>query len=179
MSSLSNMKSKQKQTVLIKAREDGRRFLTEHITSKDVCKLARICQRLSKYPRFYFHGPEFVSRPEFLHEAVQSLHQGLYAKGQTFHLAYTFGECLNGLGKFRIAVEWMKRAFFLSKHEMCSVKNRRPSSLALISTVCFCLLFILLNDDMSKYTSILVEYASKRIIGCLLIESERIWFQSR
>jgi hypothetical protein len=78
------MKSKQKQTVLIKAREDGRRFLTEHITSKDVCKLARICQRLSKYPRFYFHG--------------------------------------------------------------------------------------------SKYTSILVEYASKRIIGCLLIESERIWF---
>jgi hypothetical protein len=30
MSSLSNMKSKQKQTVLIKAREDGRGFLTEH-----------------------------------------------------------------------------------------------------------------------------------------------------
>jgi hypothetical protein len=58
-----------------------------------------------------------VSRPEYLHEAVQSLHQGLYAKGQTFHLAYTFGTCLNDLGKFRIAVEWMKRAFFLSKHD--------------------------------------------------------------
>jgi tetratricopeptide (TPR) repeat protein len=117
MSSLYNMNIKQKQTVLIKAREDGRRSLTEHITSKDVCKLARICQRLSKYPRFYIDGPEFVSRPEYLHEAVQSLHQGLYAKGQTFHLAYTFGTCLNDLGKFRIAVEWMKRAFFLSKHD--------------------------------------------------------------
>jgi len=118
MSSLYKMTIKQKQTVLIKAREDGLLSLTENITTKDVCKLASICQRLSKFPRFYFYGPEFVSRPEYLHEAVQSLHHGLYAKGQTYFLAYTFGTCLNDLGKFRIAVEWIKRAFFLSNHEL-------------------------------------------------------------
>lgn len=124
MSSLYSMTIKQKETVLIKAREDGLRTLTENITTKDVCKLANICQRLSRFPRFYFHGPEFVSRPEYLHEAVQTLHQGLYAKGQTFFLAYTFGTCLNDLGKFRIAVEWIKRAFFLSNDDISVVTIR-------------------------------------------------------
>ena len=67
MSSLRNMTPEQTQIFLIKAREDGLLSLTENFTSKDVCKLASICQRLSKFPRFYFYGPEFVTKPEYLH----------------------------------------------------------------------------------------------------------------
>lgn len=118
MSSLRNMTTEQTQTLLFKAREDGLRCLTENFTSKDVCMLAIICQRLSKFPKFYLYGPEFVSTPKYLHEAVEYLIQGLYVKGQTYFLAYTFGTCLNDLGKFRIAVEWIKRAFFLSNHDL-------------------------------------------------------------
>jgi hypothetical protein len=47
------------------------------------------------------YGPEFVSRPEYLHEAVQYLSQRLYVKGPTYFLAYTFGICLYDLGNFR------------------------------------------------------------------------------
>ena len=124
MSSLRNTTTEQTQTLLIKAREDGLRYLTENLTSKDVCKLASICQRLSKFPRFYSHGPEFVSRLEYLHEAVQYLSQRLYVKGQTYFLAYTFGTCLYDLGKFRVAVEWIKRACFLSSHDLSVVAIR-------------------------------------------------------
>ena len=123
MSSLSNMTTEQTQTLLIKAREDGLRSLTENFTSKDVCKLASICQRLSKSPRFYLHGPECVSKPEYLHEAVQYLSEQ-YVKGPTYFLAYTFGICLYDLGNFRIAVEWIKRACFLSKHDLSVVAIR-------------------------------------------------------
>jgi hypothetical protein len=107
MSSLRNMTTEQTQTLLIKAREDGRRSLTEKLTSKNVCKLASICQRLSKCPRFYLYGPEFVSRPKYLHEAVQYLSQRFDVIGPTYFLAYAFGICLYDLGNIRIAVEWI------------------------------------------------------------------------
>ena len=124
MSSLRNMTTEQTQTLLIKAREDGLRSLTEKLTSKNVCKLASICQRLSKCPRFYLYGPEFVSRPKYLHEAVQYLNQRLYVKGPTYFLAYAFGICLYDLGNIRIAVEWIKRACFLSIHDLSVVAIR-------------------------------------------------------
>ena len=123
MSSL-NITPQQTQTFLIKARKDGLLSLTENFTSKDVCKLASICQRLSKCPRFYLHGPEFVTKPEYLHEAVQYISQRLYVKGPTYFLAYTFGICLYDLGNFRIAVEWIKTACFLSKHDLSVVAIR-------------------------------------------------------
>ena len=56
-----------------------------------------------------------------------------------------------------------------------SVKDRNPSSLALISNVYVCSVVIFLNDDISQCTFILVEYAIKRILVCLIIESQRIW----
>jgi hypothetical protein len=105
-------------------REDGRRSLTEKLTSKNVCKLASICQRLSKCPRFYLYGPEFVSRPKYLHEAVQYLSQRFDVIGPTYFLAYAFGICLYDLGNIRIAVEWIKRACFLSIHDLSVVAIR-------------------------------------------------------
>ena len=124
MSSLRNMTTEQTQTLLIKAREDRFRSLTETFTSMYVCELASICQRLSKFPRFYFHVPEFVSRLKYLHEAVQYVSQRLYVKGQTYFLAYTFGTCLYDLGKLCMAVDWIKRVCFLSSHNLSVVAIR-------------------------------------------------------
>ncbi|CAC5397600.1 unnamed protein product [Mytilus coruscus] len=114
MSPLRSFPLDRRKEFLKKALDDGKTSLRQTLSPKDVCKVAEICQRIAKFPKFYLNGPEAVSNNDYLHTALDYLNQCYNAKGQTYFTSFTFGEINFDLGEFRTASEWHKRAFMMS-----------------------------------------------------------------
>ncbi|CAG2215814.1 unnamed protein product [Mytilus edulis] len=100
-----------------KALEDGKAAILVNLKGNDVCKVAEICQRLAKFPKFFLCGPKAVTNKEYLHIALDYLNQYICAKGQTYTQAFAIGTIHFDMGKFRTALEWHKRAFLLSDYK--------------------------------------------------------------
>ncbi|CAC5397593.1 unnamed protein product [Mytilus coruscus] len=121
MSSLNSCPIDSKKDLLDKALKDGKDSIKANLSERDVCKVAEICQRLAKFPKFYMYGPEAVLNYEYLAAALDYLNQCICAKGQAYFTAYTKGTIYYDMGEFRTATEWHKRAFLLSDYTLAKV----------------------------------------------------------
>jgi hypothetical protein len=84
-------------------------------------------------------------------------------KGPTYFLAYTFGICLYDLGNFRIAVEWIKTACFLSKHDL--------SVVAIRNVIIYILIIFLTTSMLSTFCTISVSAYSSSSNTCFAFAS--------
>ncbi|VDI06249.1 Hypothetical predicted protein [Mytilus galloprovincialis] len=132
MSSLEGIPLERREDLLKKALADGKTSVGLNLNARDVCKLAEICQRLAKFPNFYRNGPKAVTNIEYLHVALDYLNQCFKAKGQNYFTAYTFGSIYFGLGEFRTASEWHKRAFMISDFKLGN-GNIKPLLFSILS----------------------------------------------
>ncbi|CAC5413313.1 unnamed protein product [Mytilus coruscus] len=101
--------------MLKKALEDGKALIKNNLSTRDVCTVAEICQKLAKFPKFNLYGPEAVSSNENLNAALDYLNQCFRAKGQNYLTACSFGVIYFDLVDFRTATEWHKRALMFSE----------------------------------------------------------------
>lgn len=78
--------------------------------------MAEVCKRFAKFPKIYWYGPEAVSNTKYLNEALDYLNQCISTKGQTYFTAFRIGTIYFDMGEYRIAIEWLKRAFMCSDY---------------------------------------------------------------
>ncbi|CAG2202071.1 unnamed protein product [Mytilus edulis] len=71
-------------------------------------------QKGIQYLRNTSYGPDAVSNSEYLNEALDYLNQCISAKGQTYFTAFAIGIVYFDLAEYRLATEWLKRAFMFS-----------------------------------------------------------------
>ncbi|VDI06250.1 Hypothetical predicted protein [Mytilus galloprovincialis] len=125
MSILKNISNVSRYNFVQKALEDGKATILVNLKGNDVCKVAEICQRLAKYPKFFLYGPKAVTNKEYLYIALDYLNQYICAKGQTYFQAFAIGTIHYDMGEFRTALEWHKRAFLLSDYKRAIVRQFR------------------------------------------------------
>ena len=131
MSILKNISNVSRYNFLQKALEDGKAAILVNLKGNDVCKVAEICQRLAKYPKFFLYGPKAVTNKEYLYIALDYLNQYICTKGQTYFQAFAIGTIHYDMGEFRTALEWHKRAFLLSDYKR-AIGN--------VTKLCLCIL---------------------------------------
>ncbi|CAC5397603.1 unnamed protein product [Mytilus coruscus] len=116
LSSLHKFTAERKEDYLLKALDDGKISINSNLSANDACTVADVCQRLAKFPNVYVYGPEAVSNPKYLNEALDYLNQCISANGQTYFTAFRIGTIYFDMGEYRIATEWLKRAFMCSDY---------------------------------------------------------------
>ena len=100
---------------LQKAMQDGHLCFTTRSTRKDMTILAEICQKLAKFPNTSKYGPQFVSQTNYLHQALDYLLYATYLSDPPeIHWTFRLASCLFDLGEYEQAVEWQRKAWFLS-----------------------------------------------------------------
>ncbi|CAG2186415.1 unnamed protein product [Mytilus edulis] len=144
MSSLNSFPIDTKKYLLEMALKDGKDSIKAKCSERDVCKVAEICQRLAKFPKFYLYGPEAVLYNEYLVIALDYLNQCIRAKGQAYFTAFTMGTIHFDMGEFRTATEWHKRAFLFSDYTLAQVNVR-----------VLCLSILRLCDASKDYTELI------------------------
>lgn len=144
MSSLNSLSIDRKKYLLEMALKDGKDSIKAKCSERDVCKVAEICQRLAKFPKFYLYGPEAVLYNEYLVIALDYLNQCIRTKGQAYFTAFTMGTIHFDMGEFRTATEWHKRAFLFSDHKLAQVNVR-----------VLCLSILKLCDASKDYTELI------------------------
>ncbi|XP_063420036.1 uncharacterized protein LOC134705203 [Mytilus trossulus] len=101
---------------LKKAKSDGHTCFKSKTTRKDMTVLAEVCQKLAKFPNTNECGPEFVRDPDYLHQSLDYLFYSTYlGDPPEYHWTQRTASCLFDLGEYDQAIEWQRKAWFLSK----------------------------------------------------------------
>ncbi|CAG2253732.1 unnamed protein product [Mytilus edulis] len=103
---------------LQKAKSDGHICFKSKTTRKDMTILAEVCQKLAKFPDIGSNqcGPEFVRDANYLYQSLDYLFYSTYlGDPPEYHWTYRTASCLFDLGEYEQAIEWQRKAWFLSK----------------------------------------------------------------
>ncbi|XP_052078059.1 uncharacterized protein LOC127715998 [Mytilus californianus] len=99
------------------ALSDGNQCFESKGSAIDMEILARICQKIAKFPSTNKYGAYVVKNKEFLHYALDYLQHGIALSGPSeYNVAKRMASCLYDLNELVTAAEWMKRALSLSSY---------------------------------------------------------------
>ena len=117
---LGNLYLKQYKTKLAwdsfaRAIDDGHECFLAKGLSTDMVNLAKICQKMSKFPKVRKFGGTFVKDKHYLYTALEYLNHGIASEGlHDDQLANQLASCLYDLNEYNSAAEWMKRTLALA-----------------------------------------------------------------
>ena len=120
MDELGNLYLKQYKTKLAwdsfaRAMDDGHECFLAKGLSTDMVNLAKICQKMSKFPKVRQFGGTFVKDKTYLYKALEYLNHGIASEGlYDCKLANQLASCLYDLNEYNSAAEWMKRTLALA-----------------------------------------------------------------
>lgn len=99
----------------VSAMEDGHACFLAKGLSTDMVILAKICQKMSKFPKVRRFGGTFVKDKHYLHSALEYLNHGIASEGlHDCQLTHQLASCLYDLNEYNSAAEWMKRTLALA-----------------------------------------------------------------
>ncbi|CAG2230277.1 CD282 [Mytilus edulis] len=99
------------------ALSDGHQCFESKGSAIDMEILARICQKIAKFPYTNKYGAHAVKKKEFLHYALDYLQHGIALSGPSeYNIAKRMASCLYDLDELVTATEWMKRALSLCSY---------------------------------------------------------------
>ncbi|CAG2244223.1 unnamed protein product [Mytilus edulis] len=99
------------------ALSDGHQCFESKGSAIDMEILARICQKIAKFPFTNKYGAHVVKNVEFLHYALDYLQHGIALSGPSeYNIAKRMASCLYDLDELVPATEWMKRALALCSY---------------------------------------------------------------
>ncbi|XP_063415390.1 uncharacterized protein LOC134697207 isoform X1 [Mytilus trossulus] len=99
------------------ALSDGHQCFETKGSAIDMEILARICQKIAKFPSTNKYGSHTVKKKEFLHYALDYLQHGISLSGPSeYNIAKRMASCLYDLDELVTATEWMKRALSLCSY---------------------------------------------------------------
>jgi tetratricopeptide (TPR) repeat protein len=100
---------------LTDAKEDGNICFKSKTTRRDMSVLATACQKLAKFPRTQEFGPQCVHTKDLLYQALDYLFYAAHlGDPPDFHWTNRIASCLFDLGEYEQAIEWQRKAWFLS-----------------------------------------------------------------
>ncbi|CAC5412070.1 TLR2 [Mytilus coruscus] len=95
------------------ALSDGNQCFESKGSAIDMEILARICQKIAKFPSTNKYGAHVVKNKELINYALDYLQHGIALSGPSkYNIAKRTASCLYDLDKIVTAAEWMKRALF-------------------------------------------------------------------
>ena len=98
-----------------RAIDDGHACFLARGLSTDMVILAKICQKMSKFPMVRNYGGTFVKHKHYLYKALGYLNHGIASEGlHDCKLANQLASCLYDLNEYNSAAEWMKRSLALA-----------------------------------------------------------------
>ncbi|XP_052077196.1 uncharacterized protein LOC127715218 isoform X1 [Mytilus californianus] len=99
------------------ALNDGHQCFKSKGSAIDMENLARICQKMAKFPFTKKEGAHMVNDKVFLHYALDYLQHGIALSGHNeYTIANRMASCLYDLDELVTAAEWMKRALSLCSY---------------------------------------------------------------